>query len=620
MERTEFEALVGKMEARAIASPSAYRLRVIAWAVLGFAFVIGAILTVVALCALIVAGIATLKILGVKLLIIILPLLFVLLKALWVRLAAPEGERVRRAEAPELFALLDDLRRKLRTPRIHIVLVTPEFNAGVTQVPRLGVFGWHRNYLLLGLPLMKGLTVEQFRAVLAHELGHLSRGHARVGNWIYRLRLIWARLDHEFQRKSVRGAATIRSFFHWYAPRFTAITFPFARLNEYEADAASVRLTSAQSAAQALTSVNVIGLFLDRSYWPGIHAAAKDVAQPAFAPYGGFAGSALLAVPGEERERWQNEALKRQTSYADTHPSLTDRLKAIGAPAEFRPPDPGHGAERLLGGTCATLEARFDAQWRKTIEPSWRKFHEQAQQSRTRLAELKGAAELLGHDEALERAGLQEQFGDGLEAALAERRSIVERFPDSLGARFVLGRQLLASNEAEGIGLMESVVSADAEAIQPGAELLRDYYWRRGDKESARRWHEKAVEAARVQAEAKRERDEVHSSDALIPHDLAAEPLAALVAQLSAVDGLRMAWLVRKAVRHFPDRPLYLLCYTCTPASALHRDAKTQRIQQKLVKEISYPGETFVVCAEEDKKAFRASVEQVQGSKIVMRD
>jgi hypothetical protein len=33
-----------------------------------------------------------------------------------------------------------------------------DFNAAVVQAPRLGLFGWYRNYLLIGLPLAKALT------------------------------------------------------------------------------------------------------------------------------------------------------------------------------------------------------------------------------------------------------------------------------------------------------------------------------------------------------------------------------------------------------------------------------------------------------------------------------
>jgi Zn-dependent protease with chaperone function len=57
-------------------------------------------------------------------------------------------------------------------------------NASVVQIPRLGVFGWSRNYLTVGVPLLDAVTPEQFEAVLAHELGHLARAHGRFRTWI----------------------------------------------------------------------------------------------------------------------------------------------------------------------------------------------------------------------------------------------------------------------------------------------------------------------------------------------------------------------------------------------------------------------------------------------------
>jgi Zn-dependent protease with chaperone function len=122
--------------------------------------------------------------LAARLGIVVCAFLLVMVRALWVHLQPPKGWMLTRADAPDLFQLLDRLRKELQTPPIHVVLVTPEFNAAVSEIPRLGLFGWHRNYLLLGLPLLQVLTREQFTAVLAHELGHLSHGHARSSNWI----------------------------------------------------------------------------------------------------------------------------------------------------------------------------------------------------------------------------------------------------------------------------------------------------------------------------------------------------------------------------------------------------------------------------------------------------
>src|SRR5262249_54354082 len=154
---------------------------VLALATLGYGYL--SVLIVGLLCLIAVFGLMLkhAPALGVKLILLPGALLVVVLRSLWVRLEPPAGEVLRRREAPGLFTRVEQLCRRLRAPRVHRVIVTEDFNAAVTQVPRLGVLGWHRNYLLLGLPLLKCLTVEQLEAVLAHELGHLSGGHARLG-------------------------------------------------------------------------------------------------------------------------------------------------------------------------------------------------------------------------------------------------------------------------------------------------------------------------------------------------------------------------------------------------------------------------------------------------------
>lgn len=98
------------------------------------------------------------------------------------------GEILNRSQFPELFAMLDELTAKLKAPQLQNVLLTTKFNASVVQAPRFGIFGSYDNYLTLGLPLMTVLSCEELRAVLAHELGHLSGNHSRFAGLIYRLR------------------------------------------------------------------------------------------------------------------------------------------------------------------------------------------------------------------------------------------------------------------------------------------------------------------------------------------------------------------------------------------------------------------------------------------------
>ena len=176
---------------------------------------------------------------------------------------APEGRFITRGQAPELFAVLDGLRKKLRGPPIHHVLITGDFNAGIVQVPRLGVAGWPANYLLLGLPLMQALSGQHIEAVLAHEYGHLAGAHGRFASWIYRVRLAWAQLAATLEETAQWSALLFRRFFAWYAPYFAAYTFVLARANEYDADRCSADIVGADIAADALVSVAVKGRHLE---------------------------------------------------------------------------------------------------------------------------------------------------------------------------------------------------------------------------------------------------------------------------------------------------------------------------------------------------------------------
>ena len=366
MELDDFESLISRMEGLARDRPESYGRRVFWLASLGYAYLLFLILVLTALTVAAGFSVSRIGFLGAKLTAIVGLLWFTVARSLWVRSAPPRGVSVTRTDAPQLFRLLDALRVRLKSAAIHDVLVTPEFNAGIAQVARLGIFGWHRNYLILGLPLMKALTVEQFKSVLAHELGHLSEGHARASNWIYRLRIIWAKLESNFDRNPRWGSSVIRAFFRWYIPYFNALSFPFARANEYQADAAAVLVTSKQRTAQALTAVHVIGSYLQQRYWPAVLAAMKQ-APKTVTPFRGFIAQAIREAPELELKAWFTAALDQSTSHQDTHPSLTDRLRAIGASAELSPPAPGDSADKLLGEASARVETMFDDAWSKAL-------------------------------------------------------------------------------------------------------------------------------------------------------------------------------------------------------------------------------------------------------------
>ena len=614
----EFSALVARMEQAARARPAAYRRRVFALAALGYGYLLAVVMVLVALTALAGISVIYLKAAGVKLLVVVGAVLWAVLRSLWVKQEVPKAPVVTRAQAPALFAMLDRLREKLQTPSLHEVQVTKEFNAGVTQVPRLGLFGWHRNYLIVGLPLMKALSVSQFESVLAHELGHLSHGHARAANWIYRLRLIWTRLEQALAGRSQWGSWLTRPFYRWYIPYFAACSFPLARSNEFEADAAAVRVTSRASVAQALTSVSVIGSWTQEHYWPGIHAAAKDAPQPLFSPFSNFDGGKLQAIAAGDVQRSLNIAMARKTSTDDTHPALCDRLAAVGAEAALVTPRQGERADQLLGARGDKVAAQFDEEWRAGVAEAWRLFHERTQKEREALVGLraKSDAAQLNEAESLQLAHLEQSVGAGEETALRIYREVHARFPGSAPACFALGRQLLGRSEAEGVKLVESAVASDAEAILPGSELLRDYYWRQGDPSRASFWQEKYLERAALLRAAAAERQRLTLKDRYLPHGLDEAQLSALVAQFKGVPGLRRVYLVRKAVEFFPEQPQYLVGFRVTPWYRWTDRATGAVVMQALRAELSWPGPALIVNVEGKNYKFDRKFRRAAGARV----
>lgn len=619
MDAAIFEKLVARSEKLAARSPRQYRWGVFALAAFGYLYLAFVVALLLALLIASVASVLYLKALAIKLFFVVGAALLIVLRALWVRLSPPAGIVLTRASSPELHALLDELRQRLNAPRLHQVLLTPDFNAGITQLPRLGLFGWHQNYLIVGLPLIKALTVEQFQAVLAHELGHLSRGHARAGNWIYRLRLIWQRLDAAFSQSSHWGSILVQPFFKRYVPFFTAASFPLARANEYEADAASLRITSARSAAQALTSVHIVGTYLAEKYWPSIQAAAKDAPQPAFAPFRDFAVEAIKNLPAEELQRWLQTALGKQTSHADTHPCLADRLKALGVQAEFAPPLAAEGAGKLLGPSLSQWENSFDTGWRERVQETWKKIHEQTQVRRTRIAELRAKGEPAELDEAaaLEFANLEEEVGAGSDAALALRRTLVEKHPESLPIRFAFARQLLQRGDAAGVGPMESVLERTPEAVLRGAQLLWNFHLRRNETARASYWQQKCLEQASVLQAAREERGKLLPSDAVVGHQLTADALCALTAQLKAIPDLTRAYLVRKVTRHFPETPMYVLGFKSGRWWQMYDAANAHALTHRIRQEVQFPGDALIVNIEGLNQRFANKLRRVKGSRIL---
>lgn len=617
MTRDQFDALVDRLDGEARLHPRLYRAKLLLLAAAGNTYIFAALS---GLAGLLAAAAFFLQGYGVKILLLGVFFIWRVLKALRVKSEPPEGVEVKPAEAPLLFAMIAELRGRLAAPRFHRVLVTTDHNAGVMQVPRLGLFGWHRNYLLIGLPMLKTLTVEQLRAVLAHEFGHLARGHGAFGNRIYCQRRRWTQLLENLEHQPSHGDFLFKPFFNWFTTYFSAYSFPLARANEYEADAASVRLTSREAVAEALTGTSVIGAYLEERYWPRIHGQAADLPVPDATPFLNLGEHLAAEIDDSAARDWLARATCDKTTSRNTHPSLADRLRAIDAAPQLAPPATGAAADTLLGPLAVEIARRFDRHWHDAILPDWRSRHEKVQQERRELADLEArlaAGEELNPQEAYDRALLTESIQSDAESAFEQLRRLYVRDPDEPVLCLALGLRMLNRDDDNGIPIIKGALKNQDHLAMQVCEAMRAYNWRHGRKTEADGWHQHLLDIARPLQAAARERSEVHLADRFAPHELSEEQLAAFQAQLAALPALRRAYLVRKELRHFPERPCYVFGYSTAAwwqwPSKVRGDAAMQAMQQQVV----FPAETLIISIEGNNLRFAHKLRRVAGARVL---
>ena len=626
MKREEFNALVTRLEGEASADPQKYRKRVLGLAILGYAYVFFVLAALLALLTVMVIITIRSHTYGLaKLDIILLIITFTVLRSLWVKMHPPEGIQLSPQNAGPLFSAIDEIRSKLDAPAPHHILLTDDFNAAAAQVPRLGLFGWHKRYLILGLPFMQAVTPDQLRAVIAHEFGHLSGNHSRFAGWIYRVRQTWGQLMDAFEQQG-RGSWLFSKFFDWYAPYFMAYSFVLARANEYVADRCAAEAVGSRAAADALVRTHIAGSLLEEKFWPTIFRRASEQATPPPALYADMGETFRAPVEAQLVDKWFTRALREKSDTLDTHPSLTERLRALKEEAHEVPPAPNTSEETaaayFLGESLPQLTQQMNERWEKSITATWRERHEHLQKSRETLAELaakEDGGETLLVEEAWQRAELIEELEDEA-TALPHYKAVLNIKADYAPAHFAIGRILLAQDDASGIQSLETAMSAEPMAVPVGCQLIYTFLVANGEEERAKDYYQRALQQSDKLDEAQVERSGLSAKDKLVHHGLGEEELAPLREQLVSNAQISAAYLVRKEVEHFAEKPLYVLGIVAAKAWYKFENEDFQaRLCASFAEELKFEGECFVVPLSSQNAALKKAVLKVEDCKIFSR-
>jgi Zn-dependent protease with chaperone function len=273
--------------------------------------------------------------LAVGLVVVVVVTIFSILKSLLVMSRDEDpGMRADLEANPRLKSVLEEVAARIGTRPVDSVFLLPGTEFAVME--RGGVLKRMRERadrcLLVGVGVLDGFRLNAFRAVLAHEYGHFVNRDTSGGGFALSVRRSMNRMA---QGLAASGSKMAFSPAWWFLAAFSRlfarISHGASRLQEVMADRWAVSAYGAAPFSSGLRHV------IERSIRFGVHAQLTVLdMQATHTPVNNlYAYTPKHQASEDEVRRAVDEALSRQPTVYDSHPSPTQRFEwasRIGGP------------------------------------------------------------------------------------------------------------------------------------------------------------------------------------------------------------------------------------------------------------------------------------------------
>ncbi|MEZ0260065.1 MAG: M48 family metalloprotease [Alphaproteobacteria bacterium] len=540
---------------------AALRRRTVMLAFLGYGVLFGSIL----LMLLVAAGLAIVAVTltqtgGLAAVLFIVPAAFAfkLGKSLLSPAGGDMGVQLQLKDAPQLFAMLERIRKTTGGPPFERVFISHIMNASVSRhTGRLGIFGFGPVTLTLGLPLMQALSVEQVEAVIGHEYGHVAARDNALGQWVYRIRNSWLKLGDQLKAEQMWYVLRLNRFYAWFIGSFSPYSFTLSRSCEYEADAFAAKVVGQKHVADALVAVNIAGDELEGAFWAQVWKQARVSPEPA-----GRAFHAIASYFREPRDRREALGLmaKEEASFNSTHPATVQRVEALGQELSLPPPLGSSGAARLLGPLENALVAMFDKAWAEWNRSEWRKRFAEYQMSARKCEALqaRGVARL-NRDELYELVSAASVLEDD-QLVMAACKEIIAREPQNAAAYVnLLGLRLVADNDESALYKMEDLLRDKPFYTDTACRFVLRYLYKHNRTEEAKVWRFRLDEWNYHQEAAREERSLIFASDDFAPPNIQHEFIRKIRDHFSPHKCVGRVYMAIKRVKYLPEQVMVVV-------------------------------------------------------------
>jgi Zn-dependent protease with chaperone function len=254
------------------------------------------------------------------------------------------------AEAqPEIWTLARKVAAEVGTEPVDRIFITPDPGVSVHLDGSLlaTIAGGGRRVLQIGIPSIHAVTVDEFRAVLAHEYGHFSNRDTQWSTFTYAMgnglvaafRATPGPVEREADRGGWIALVMALNPAYWtlllFLKLFLRVTNAFSRVREVMADVQAMKLYGGDSLRNGLAKVAfndaVFSGIVQSEVVPALAKENKTVAD-----FSAMMGLVKAGLADEQRDQIESSVAGEQPSTYDSHPPIATRLKyserfAIGA-------------------------------------------------------------------------------------------------------------------------------------------------------------------------------------------------------------------------------------------------------------------------------------------------
>jgi hypothetical protein len=294
------------------------------------------------------------------------------------RFSRVQGLQLSRTQAPCLYDLIAEVREHYKRPAIKSVVITDRAELRIESIPQTGLPFLTSNHLVIGLPLLQILSVEEFRCELSRCVGQFSGLMPRITFFIYKADRLWSLYNRALGKSKHIGLFIPRILFRLYSPLLHIVVAPALRWEEMEADLCALDYINEREVFDALKSRVISDFFMERCYWPNVKKMVLKNPEGAVKPFENLEKIIRSTLNMQGRKKWMENACRQKQLPGDVIPIFRQRMEHMGHSKIKSIPVPAASAlEELLGDGRKNVIAIIEKLWSSTMRSQWVREHKE---------------------------------------------------------------------------------------------------------------------------------------------------------------------------------------------------------------------------------------------------